>query len=93
MTDIPPMPCAFGEVCQHGKLKRQCDVCHLEWEVHTLRAANLLLSEKCMAADWLLEPNGKLIQPMSREERIARRARWIASRTALDAAGIQVGVA
>jgi hypothetical protein len=26
------MPYLHGEVCQHGSIKRKCDICWLQWE-------------------------------------------------------------
>lgn len=39
-----PMPYKNGEVCQHDRLKRQCDECWLQWENEDLRTAIELLA-------------------------------------------------
>ena len=38
------MPYKNGEVCEHDRLKRQCDECWLQWENEDLRTAMELLA-------------------------------------------------
>lgn len=43
------MPYNHGEVCEHDKLKRQCDDCRNEWEIARLRKRIAVLQAEVRA--------------------------------------------